>query len=288
MSHSPGVLYIVATPIGNLADITYRAIEVLGKVDLIAAEDTRHSKKLLAHYGINAPMMAFHEHNERERSSEMVALLQSGSQIALISDAGTPLISDPGYQLVAAVRAAGLQVISVPGASAVIAALSIAGLPTDRFCFEGFLPAKKAAREKQLLALQDEPRTMVLYEAPHRIQAALASICEVLGAERRMVLMRELTKLYETTRAGTCAELCDWLEQNPVQQKGEYVVVIAGAAPKAAPAFQLDSDTLLAILLEKMSVKDAAGMAARLTGETKNGLYQRALALTARERQDQP
>ena len=283
MSHLPGVLYIVATPIGNLADITYRAVEVLGKVDLIAAEDTRHSRKLLTHYGINVSMMAFHEHNERERSSEIVALLQAGKQIALISDAGTPLISDPGYQLVAAVRAAGRQIVPVPGVSAVITALSVAGLPTDRFCFEGFLATRKAAREKQLSALRDEPRTIVIYEAPHRILDTLTSVREILGADRRMVLMRELTKLYETSRAGTCAELCDWLVQHPVQQKGEYVVVIAGAAHRAAPAIQLDSDALLAILLEKMSLRDAAGLAARLTGQSKNELYQRALALSGRE-----
>lgn len=283
MSHLPGVLYIVATPIGNLADMTYRAVEVLGMVDLIAAEDTRHSKKLLTHYGINTPMMALHEHNERERSNEIIALLRAGKQIGLISDAGTPLISDPGYQLVAAVRAAGLSIVPVPGASAVITALSIAGLPTDRFCFEGFLPSRKAARDRQLAALRDETRTLVLYEAPHRIKAALTSICEILGADRRMVLMRELTKLYETTQAGMCAELLEWLEQQPEQQKGEYVLVIAGAPAREVAQFNLDNDTLLGMLLEKMSLKDAAALAARLTGAGKNELYQRALQLADRD-----
>ena len=280
MSDSEGVLYIVATPIGNLGDITRRAIEVLTDVDLIAAEDTRTSQKLLAHYDIRTPMMALHEHNEREQSGEIIKKLQSGQKIALISDAGTPLISDPGYHLVAAAHRAHIPVHPIPGASALIAALSASGLPTDRFVFEGFLPSKTMARHAYLQHLRDETRTLIFYEAPHRLLDTLESMLAVFDAQRVAVLAREITKLYETIRQLPLGELTEWVRTQPEQQKGESVIMLAGALPAADKQHvELDVDTLLASLLSKLSVKDAANMASHLTGLGKNQLYARALEI---------
>ena len=280
MFDATGALYIVATPIGNLGDMTHRALEVLESVDLIAAEDTRNSQKLLNHFGIKAPMMALHEHNEREQADEIIVKLHSGKSIALISDAGTPLISDPGYTLVSRLHDQGLKVIPIPGPSALISALSVAGLPTDHFCFEGFLPAKTGAREKALLALKDETRTLVFYEAPHRIVATLTSLSDVFGEQRLVCLVRELTKLYETIKRDPVAELIEWVTANPEQQKGECVLVVEGARTIRDPKIaEIEVTSLLSGLLTKMSLKDAAQLAADLTGQKKNALYEQALDL---------
>ena len=280
MSDTKGVLYIVATPIGNLGDITRRAIEVLTDVDLIAAEDTRTSQKLLAHYDIRTPMMALHEHNEREQSSEIIKKIQSGQKIALISDAGTPLISDPGYHLVAAAHQAQLTVHPIPGASALIAALSASGLPTDRFVFEGFLPSKSVARQEYLQKLLDETRTLIFYEAPHRLLESLESMLAVFGAQRVAVLAREITKLYETIKQLPLGELTEWVRAHPEQQKGESVIMLAGAplGPDKQHV-ELEVNHLLTMLLTKLSVKDAAHLVSDLTGLGKNQLYARALEI---------
>jgi len=285
VSDSKGELYIVATPIGNLGDITRRAIEVLTAVDLIAAEDTRTSQKLLAHYDIRTPMMALHEHNEREQTDEIIRKICSGLTIALISDAGTPLISDPGYHLVAAAHQAQIPVHPIPGASALIAALSASGLPTDRFVFEGFLPNKAAARTEYLQQLQDESRTLIFYEAPHRLLDTLEAMQAVFGADRVAVLAREITKLYETIRQSSLGELTHWVRSNPEQQKGESVIMLAGATPVARDTLEIDADQLLRALLTKLSVKDAAQLASQLSGISKNQLYARALALHQQDRQ---
>ncbi|MGD8925889.1 MAG: 16S rRNA (cytidine(1402)-2'-O)-methyltransferase [Thioalkalispiraceae bacterium] len=279
-----GVLYIVATPIGNLGDITQRALDVLRSVDLIAAEDTRNSQKLLNHFGIKVPMMTFHEHNEREQTDEIIVKLQSGKSIALISDAGTPLISDPGYKLVSRVHDEAIKVTPIPGPSALIAALSVAGLPTDRFCFEGFLPAKTGAREKILTNIREETRTLVFYEAPHRLLDTLTSMLSILGPERMVCLVRELTKMYETIRRDSIAAMATWVSENPEQQKGESVLILEGASDsKETDRAEIEVDTLLRQLLEKMSLKDTAHIAANITGLKKNALYERALEIQQQE-----
>ena len=278
MSIQPGSLYIVATPIGNLGDMTPRAVQVLGRVHRVAAEDTRHSRPLLSHFGIQTPMLAYHEHNEAEQSERLLALLEQGHDLALISDAGTPLLSDPGFRLVRAARDAGIAVIPVPGPSALVAALSVAGLPVDRFVFEGFLPAKAAARRKRLAELVREPRTLVFYESTHRIVDSLADLLEVLGAAREAVIARELTKRFETVRGGTLAELQAWLDADADQRRGEFVILVHGAAQAAEPE-SLDLDRLLEELIPELGVKRAAAVAARVTGLARNRLYQRALAL---------
>ena len=279
MSDHSGVLYIVATPLGNLGDMSQRAIDTLQQVDLIAAEDTRHSKKLLVHFGIDKPMIAFHEHNERDRSNEILAQLQAGRQIALISDAGTPLISDPGYHLIRQLHDAGIRVVPIPGPSAVITALCASGLATDRFCFEGFLPSKTIARDKVLTELARETRTLVFYESPHRLLETLAAMLQAFGPGRRMTLARELTKTFETIRQDTIANIASWVEANPEQQKGESVLIVEGAVQQPSDRYEVDSDKLLLTLLSYMSVKDAAHHAAHLTGQGKNELYQRALQI---------
>lgn len=273
-----GALYVVATPIGNLADMTQRAIEVLDAVALIAAEDTRHSGKLLHHFSIKTPTVALHDHNERVASEAIVARLQQGEAVALISDAGTPLISDPGYHLVAQARAAGCQVIPVPGASALLVALSASGLPSDRFIFEGFLPAKAGARNARLEQLRDDPRTLVFYEAPHRIEESIAAMASVLGGGRQAVIARELTKTFETIHGDTLAGLTRWLANDANQRKGEFVVVVAGAEV-AEQAVDPETERVLQLLLAEMSVKQAAALAAKITGVKKNLLYQHALEL---------
>lgn len=275
-----GALYIVATPIGNLGDMTARAIEVLRAVTIIAAEDTRHSGVLLRHFGITTPCLAYHEHNERQEAQNLIERLQQGAAVALISDAGTPLLSDPGYHLVRAAHAAGIRVIPIPGASAALAALSASGLPTDRFVFEGFLPAKSAARRERLLALRSETRTLLFYEAPHRLVATLGEMAEILGHQREAVLARELTKVYETIRKDGLERLRRWVEGDPDQQKGECAVVVQGAESSSD---RVDSDAdirrILGILLEELPLKQAVGMAVRITGEKRNRLYQWAVEM---------
>ncbi len=278
-----GKLYIVATPIGNLSDITLRAIETLKSVDVILAEDTRHSRTLLQHYQINKPLLALHEHNEKQMAEKIIERCQQGESFALISDAGTPLMSDPGFELVRAMQQAQLPVMAIPGACALVAALSIAGLPTDRFCFLGFLPAKSSGRKEKLAALKTESMTVILYEAPHRILDCVQDIGEVLGSERLIVLVKEITKPFETVKHGTSIELVAWLEQDPLRQKGEFVVLIAGKTiqPDVDSGIMLDDKTILQQLLTEVSIKQAVSLAVKLTGHKKNELY--ALALQLKE-----
>lgn len=279
MSERAGTLYVVATPIGNLWDFTPRAREILAQVSTIAAEDTRHTGQLLKHFGIATPLVSLHEHNEARRSEELIERLASGESIAVVSDAGTPLISDPGFDLVAAARARGLRVTAIPGPSAAIAALSIAGLPTDRFTFEGFLSAKASARRSQLEALRDEPRTMVFYEGPHRIKEVLSDMLEVFGAERRAVVCRELTKHFETTYVGTLEELVRTSANDVDISRGEIVIVVSGHANERKAAATLDTEQLLNALLEELTPSQAAKIAAKLTGEKRGELYDKALTL---------
>ncbi|MCQ4254277.1 16S rRNA (cytidine(1402)-2'-O)-methyltransferase [Stutzerimonas stutzeri] len=273
-----GTLYVVATPIGNLEDISARALRVLGDVALIAAEDTRHSSRLMAHFGIQTPLAACHEHNERDEGSRFIGRLQAGDDVALISDAGTPLISDPGYHLVRQARAAGIAVVPVPGACALIAALSAAGLPSDRFIFEGFLPAKTAARCTRLEALKEEPRTLIFYEAPHRILESLCDFEAIFGGARVAVLGRELTKTFETLKGLPLAELRAWVEADSNQQRGECVLLVEGwQAPPGESAVSTEALRVLDLLLAEMPLKRAAAIAADITGVRKNLLYQAAL-----------
>jgi len=274
-----GTLYVVATPIGNLEDMTPRAIRILSEVDLIAAEDTRHSGKLLKHFGIEAKTEALHEHNERSQVPRLIDILQAGKSIAFITDAGTPLVSDPGFHLVRSARQAGLTVIPVPGACAAIAALSAAGLPSDRFVFEGFPPAKSAARRAVFEKLREEARTLIFYESPHRILESLKEMTEIFGPEREAVLARELTKQFETVRSGTLTELSEWVNRDPHQQLGEFVILIHGVPRAEREAVDEDAERVLKILLEELPVSQAATLAARITGLKKNRLYEYALNL---------
>lgn len=273
-----GTLYVVATPIGNLDDISARALKILGDVALIAAEDTRHSIRLLQHFGINTQLAACHEHNERDEGSRFLARLLAGDSVALISDAGTPLISDPGYHLVRQARAAGINVVPVPGACALIAALSAAGLPSDRFIFEGFLPAKAVGRQARLNLLKEEPRTLIFYEAPHRILECLQDMELIFGGERPAVLGRELTKTFETLKGLPLAQLRNFVESDSNQQRGECVVLVAGwTAPEDEQAVGGEVLRILDLLLAEMPLKRAAALAAEITGVRKNVLYQVAL-----------
>ena len=278
-ANSPlGSLYVVATPIGNLDDISARALNILRSVALIAAEDTRHSARLMQHFGISTPLAACHEHNERDQGGRFLARLQAGEDVALISDAGTPLISDPGYHLVRQARAAGIKVVPVPGACALIAALSAAGLPSDRFIFEGFLPAKAVGRRARLESIKEEPRTLIFYEAPHRILECLQDMEAVFGGERQALLAREITKTFETLKGLPLAELRAFVESDTNQQRGECVVLVAGwTAPESEDAVSSEAMRILDLLLEEMPLKRAAALAAQITGERKNVLYQVAL-----------
>lgn len=274
----PGTLYIVATPIGNLGDISARAIDILSQVDIVACEDTRHTQKLLSAFAIKNKTMSMHDHNERQRQEYIATLLQEGKSIALVSDAGTPLISDPGFHLVRHCRSLGLSVSPVPGACAAIAALSAAGLPTDRFTFEGFLPSKSGARQATLLALANESRTMVFYDAPRRAIDTIQDIVTTLGGERYVVIARELTKTFETIHSDTAANLLAWLEQDANQLKGEMVLIIEG--------YKTDPDEIsaeviktLTLLLAEMKPKTACAIAAEIHGVKKNALYDIALSL---------
>lgn len=278
-----GVLYVVATPLGNLGDMSPRAVEVLSGVDVIAAEDTRHSLPLLRHFGVRVPCLAYHEHNERERCVEMVDRLRAGESVALISDAGTPLVSDPGYHLVRLARERGIRVVPVPGPSALIAALSVSGLPTDRFVFEGFLPAKPTARRQRLEELGGDGRTLVFFESSHRILDSLEDMAQVLGGDRRAVVARELTKLFETVHDDTLAGLCRWLQDDANQRKGEFVVMVHGAIPREETGMDVEAERLLSILLDELPVRQAASLAAKITGRKKNFLYRRAVQLVGGE-----
>ena len=273
-----GTFYVVATPIGNLADLTERAKQVLTSVDVIACEDTRHTAKLLQHLGLRKPLLSVHEHNERERVEQIARHLEQGQSMALVSDAGTPLISDPGYPLVQALRARGLNVSPIPGVSAIITALSAAGLPTDRFTFEGFLPHKSGAKREKLLAQEQEARTLVYYESKHRILDTLDVMADVFGAERQACVARELTKTFETFYHGTLPDILSQLQADADQQKGEFVVMIAGN-PNPAPGSEVDSNKLFRLLLAELPPKKAAAIIADLTGENKKELYQKALEM---------
>lgn len=272
------ILYIVSTPIGNLGDITNRAIETLKGVDLIACEDTRTSGKLLKHFNINTKTIAYHDHNTEAQTDKLISLLLSGSSIALISDAGTPLISDPGYHLVQATHNNNIKVVPIIGASAVIAALSVSGLPSDKFSFIGFLPSKSVGRKKQLKEYTNRSETLIVYEAPHRILDCLKDISEVFGKDREIAYCRELTKTFETIKKLPVEQLITFIKNDHNQQKGEIVLVIAGFKDNKECKIS-EHDTLLIRLLEDLSVKKAASLASDITGIKKNALYQRLLDL---------
>lgn len=279
-----GVLYVVATPIGNMGDISARAREILAAVSVVAAEDTRHSSQLLRGLGLDRPLLSLHEHNERARATELVERLRAGESVALISDAGTPLISDPGYQLLRAALAAGIAVSPVPGPCAAIAALSAAGLPSERFCFEGFLPARAGARRKRLSELAAESRTLVIYEAPHRIAASLADIAAACGGTRRACVARELTKKFETFYRGSLDELAARAKDDEDLRRGEAVIIVEGA--EAMPVSQGRLDETLAVLLRFLPASAAAEAAAELCNLRRNEAYARALELKQAKRGD--
>jgi len=272
-----GTLFVVATPIGNLEDLSPRARQTLAEVDLIAAEDTRHTGRLLSHLGVKTPQFALHEHNEARAAQSLIEQLMDGKSVALVSDAGTPLVSDPGYRLVRAAHANGIAVSPLPGPSAVTAALSVSGLPTDRFGFEGFPPAKTAARCKWLQARAADGRTLLFFEAVHRIAATLADMVDVFGADREAFLGRELTKLHEQCRRATLGELLDEVSNGTIISRGEFVIAVHGAEDNAPSS--IDADRLLKELAEALPPKKAAAIAARVTGEKRNALYQRLLEI---------
>ena len=267
-----GTLHIVATPIGNLGDLSPRALDTLKAVAAICAEDTRHTRQLLAHYGVERPLLALHEHNEDEMAAKLVARLLAGDALALVSDAGTPLVSDPGYRLVRAARAAGIRVSPLPGPCAFVAALSVAGLPSDRFVFEGFLPAKAGARRERLARLASEPRTLVFYESAHRIEEALDDCVAAFGESRPAVLARELTKLFETVLDGSLADLRAQVGADPNQRKGEFVLLLQGVGDDA-DAKAVEGRRLYAKLAEHLPPSTAAKLAAELSGAPRKALY---------------
>jgi 16S rRNA (cytidine1402-2'-O)-methyltransferase len=274
-----GELYVVATPIGNLGDMVPRAVDVLHAVDVIAAEDTRHSGRLLSHLSIKTPLIPYHDHSDDRQITKIIELLEQGRSVALVSDAGTPLISDPGYKLVRAVREHGFRVIPIPGPCALIAAISVSGLPSDRFTFEGFPPAKTSARIKKFQNLVDEPRTLVFYESPHRIVDTLADMSEVFGDEREIVMARELTKTYETFLFGTLADVQRQVKEDLNQQKGEIVLIVRGVDTAIKVSDAEEQQRVLSLLLDELPLKQAAFLAAKITGGQKNALYQLALSL---------
>ncbi|MEQ6969681.1 16S rRNA (cytidine(1402)-2'-O)-methyltransferase [Pectobacterium polaris] len=269
---SASTLYIVPTPIGNLGDITQRALAVLASVDLIAAEDTRHTGLLLQHFAINARLFALHDHNEQQKADVLLAKLQSGQSIALVSDAGTPLINDPGYHLVRRCREAGVRVVPLPGACAAIAALSASGLPSDRFCYEGFLPAKTKGRKDKLRELGEESRTLIFYESTHRLLDSLQDISEVLGAERYVVLAREITKTWESIHGAPVGELLAWVKEDENRRKGEMVLIVEGHQVDES-ALSAEALRTLTLLRAELPLKKAAALAAEIHGVKKNALY---------------
>ena len=274
MSDTPGTLFIVATPIGNLEDISQRAKDVLASVDLIAAEDTRHSRGMLCRLGINTKVIAYHDHNERRLVRELINHLQQGLSIGLISDAGTPLINDPGYQLVSAAHAAGIKVIPIPGPSSLIAALSASGLATDRFVFEGYLPPRTAARRKRLSELASETRTLIFFEAPHRIPGFIEDALFVFDANRMVTIARELTKVHETIHRDRLGSLATWINSKQTCLKGEFVVLIQG---ETGGNQHNDIQRILKILLTEVSLKVAVNLTAKITGQKRNAIYKQAV-----------
>ncbi|MCF6190297.1 MAG: 16S rRNA (cytidine(1402)-2'-O)-methyltransferase [Cocleimonas sp.] len=279
-----GTLYIVATPIGNLGDITQRALDTLKLADKICAEDTRNTRKLLTHFGIQGELQALHDHNERHKVNAIKNWLDTGENIALVSDAGTPLISDPGYHLVSELGDQGYKIVPIPGVSAIITALSIAGLPTDRFTFEGFLPAKNVGRNKALQANLKEPRTQVYYESSHRIAVTVEAMLDIFGATRKVVLARELTKMFEQIYRGDLAGLQRWISEDDtpqkVHQKGEFVLMVSGHIEETeSDDVNSSTEALLKILVDELPVKQAASLAAKITGRKKNELYKQAMLL---------
>jgi 16S rRNA (cytidine1402-2'-O)-methyltransferase len=273
------VLYVVATPIGNLDDVTPRALHILSLVDLVAAEDTRHTGRLLNHFGIKAQFLALHDHNERQRSEFLLQQLHNGLKVALVADAGTPLIADPGFFLVRSVRASGYPVVPVVGACALVAALSVAGLPTNRFAFNGFLATRSDARKQQLRYSCNQPMTQVFYESPHRIVSFIEDLVTICGPNRQVVIARELTKVFETVYGDVAPAVLHWLRQDKNQQRGEFVVLVAGN--DTPPLSEVAETHLLTCLLESLPVKQAVAMAAKITGGKKNKFYKLALALKA-------
>ncbi|KJS08620.1 MAG: hypothetical protein VR73_05015 [Gammaproteobacteria bacterium BRH_c0] len=277
--NNSGNLYVVATPIGNLGDMVPRALQVLQQADWVAAEDTRHSGRLLAHFAIETPMIPYHDHSDERQMGRLLEKLGAGQSVALISDAGTPLISDPGYRLVREARRLGVTIVPVPGPCAAVVALSAAGLPSDRFTFEGFLPARQQPRRSALEALAKESRTLIFYEAPHRVLATLEDMATCFGVGREAVLARELTKTHETIIHGTVAELVERVRADANQQRGEIVLVVRGADLETISADSAEQERLLRILMAEVPLKQAAAIAAKITGGSKNALYQQALAL---------
>lgn len=278
----PPALYVVATPLGNLDDITLRALEVLRAAEVVACEDTRHTRHLLDRHGIRAETLALHEHNENAAAERVIALLGEGKRVALVSDAGTPGISDPGARAVAAVRAAGFPVVPLPGPSAAVAALSAAGLPDAHFLFFGFLPTKATARRAEIEALRGVPAALVFYEAPHRIEETVADLAAVLEPQRSLVVARELTKLFEQIAVMPLPEGPDWLAFDENRRRGEFVLVVSGPPPRdAAEGLDPAAERVLKTLLDELPVKQAAKLAAQITGAAKNDLYARALELKA-------
>ncbi len=276
---SKGVLYVVATPIGNLEDISRRALETLKRVDLIAAEDTRHTRPLLKHFGIDTPLRAFHQYNEHQRLEQLLQSLEAGQSIALVCDAGTPLISDPGFPLVRELVLRGGRVVPVPGASALICALSVAGLPSDRFLFVGFPPRQARQRVTWLQALADEVSTLVFYESSHRVVESLSAMSQVFGPDREGVIARELTKLHETFLRGSLAELLETLRCDDDQRKGEFVILLRGADERSGERIEIDIEQMLITLLAELPLKQAVSIASRISGVKKNTLYKQALEI---------
>ncbi|WP_444896365.1 16S rRNA (cytidine(1402)-2'-O)-methyltransferase [Microbulbifer sp. SSSA005] len=273
MGPDQALLYIVATPIGNLADMVPRAIEVLQCADLVAAEDTRHSQRLFSHFDIDTPLMAYHDHSDDKRTEQILQRLEQGQTIALISDAGTPLISDPGYRLVREARERGIKVSPIPGACAFVSALSAAGLPSDKFSFEGFLPAKSGARERALQELASDTRTLVFYEAPHRVADTLEAMAVVFGGNREAVIAREVSKAFETFQLMPLAELVEWVRADSNQQRGEIVLMVRGAERSRECELDGEAQRVMSLLLAELPPKKAAAIAAEITGVKKKVLY---------------
>ncbi|MEA3405652.1 MAG: 16S rRNA (cytidine(1402)-2'-O)-methyltransferase [Pseudomonadota bacterium] len=278
-TENSGTLYIVATPIGNLKDITHRAVETLERVDWIAAEDTRHTQKLLQSLAINRPLISLHDHNEQARMGQLLEKLKAGESGALVSDAGTPLINDPGFHLVKLLRQEGINVVPIPGPSAVITALSAAGLPTDRFSYEGFLPAKSQKRINVLTELQNDTRTLVFYESPHRLMDTLPALAEVFGAERQMAVGRELTKTYEQFVSGSVKEVLDYFTENPDKVRGEFVLMVMGAIVEEDTDVTDHDALILSMLKQSLPVKQISEIISDYSGEKKKPIYNRILQL---------